>query len=130
MSTPQWVQHISGQGEKWEVSSLRLTVDGDPTVQWLVKDPVHKGYLHYLPRSEYRLCDPPEQWEDVTDRCSAECWAFDPDNPQADHYNAWLIADRGYTIRSGGYRLRKVRCGKALGINNPDWAFIVERRKT
>ena len=58
----RWVQHKSGQGEKWEVIdsgyasiSAKFPATG-PTSQLI------------LPKSEYVACDPPERWEDVTDR--------------------------------------------------------------
>lgn len=62
----KYVQHISGQGEKWEVEYL----EHDYPHLWRVKDHQDKNpYSNscaWLPKSEYRLCDPPEEWEDVT----------------------------------------------------------------
>lgn len=62
----QWVQHISGQGEKWKVEEQY----GD--TQWKVirgtpKNPHSMGMsYHYLPISEYRLCEPPwTKWEPI-----------------------------------------------------------------
>lgn len=53
----KWVQHISGEGRKYQVNGHNelagvYGVDG--------------GF--YLPTFEYKPCDPPERWEDVTDR--------------------------------------------------------------
>lgn len=52
----RYVQHISGQGEKWEVKKE----DG---YTWCVNN---NRLLCHVPKSEYRLCEPPEEWEDVT----------------------------------------------------------------
>lgn len=58
----KWVQHISGQGEKWEV-----TKDKQPMLCWRVKLKDDRAiYYGLFPRSEYHLCDSPEQWENVT----------------------------------------------------------------
>ena len=60
MTTTRWVQHIlNKEGEKWAVL-------GELPVQWIVQQ--GEGMIpSILPKLEYRLCDPPEQWEDVTD---------------------------------------------------------------
>lgn len=55
----QYVQHISGQGEKW-----RVTTGGEFETCWNAIS--SSGQVFNLPKSEYRLCDPPEEWEDVT----------------------------------------------------------------
>lgn len=57
MSVIRWVQHISGQGEKWEVT------DNSCSLCWHTLGGT--GALH-LPKSEYVLCEPPERWVDVT----------------------------------------------------------------
>jgi hypothetical protein len=54
----QYVQHISGQGEKWLVYS-------EYTDGWKVL-----GRTYFLPKSEYRLCEPSERWVDVTGECT------------------------------------------------------------
>ena len=62
-----WVQHISGQGAKWEVESY-----GHLTSAWGVKGTGPDVLTLYLPTSEYRLCEPPtlpETWTDVTAHC-------------------------------------------------------------
>lgn len=65
MGEKRWVQHISGQGEKWEVQEEY----GD--TQWKVVRIIPKASqkigmtFHYLPKSEYRLCETPERWERV-----------------------------------------------------------------
>lgn len=135
MKTKQWVQHISGQGERWEVAKLDAPGDAQFNVQWVVEDKAHREYLHYLPKSEYRLCDPPEQWEDVT----AECDSVESAREIPKHFcggiarRSEMLFERN-SIHGMSYRLRKIEvnfigkdrthgCEKGM-------AFIVERRKT
>lgn len=56
----QWVQHFSGQGEKWEVLN-------DYPTEFIVRAQKSTTYRHSFPKSEYRPCPPPEQWEVVKD---------------------------------------------------------------
>jgi len=59
----KWVQHKSGQGEKWEVDSFY----DDHEMFWRV--PMKPGVadlVYRLPKSEYIECDPPERWEECT----------------------------------------------------------------
>lgn len=65
MSESRWVQHISGQTKKWELYDAEYNHDSR-VPDWLVKRPSGN---HYLPKSEYVLCDPPEIWLDVTKAC-------------------------------------------------------------
>lgn len=57
----QYVQHISGQGKKWKVRGDPFTTywDCDPF------DPADVGLIIRLPKADYRLCDPPEDWRRV-----------------------------------------------------------------
>lgn len=69
MADRQYVQHISGQGEKWELSG-RLYNEEQNFYDWQVaaKPPKANDELayHYLPKSEYRLCEPPgPEWEPI-----------------------------------------------------------------
>ncbi|MDH5738707.1 MAG: hypothetical protein OEY77_00110 [Nitrospira sp.] len=73
MNEKQWVQHMSGKGEKWMVWSGTeqpgwmypgCQVDADR--EWCVCGSGSVVPSHLLPKSEYRLCAPPEEWEDVT----------------------------------------------------------------
>ena len=66
----KYVQHISGQGEKWEVWVPTDGGDYDDKKQWLVKEPTQSTLIYYLPRSEYREVLAPEKWVDVTEQCS------------------------------------------------------------
>ena len=97
----QYVCHISGQGEKWQVNHVGSY---DYQVQGC-------GNIHYLPKSEYRLCPAPEVWLDVTE-------SFDPKD------------DYAITINPG-YRLRKVPICTGDGYKHEptkQWAFIVEKK--
>ena len=119
----QWVQHISGQGEKWEVDeSMPKWMSAPYTVQpeeWFVKSNISSVGGHLLPKSEYRLCDPPEVWEDVTEKCTfdASCG----------------LTDDGFGMDYKRYRLRKVQLATPLsnevGLYRNQWAFIVEKQK-
>jgi hypothetical protein len=56
----QYVQHISGQGKRWEV------IPGDDPEEYAVKDPDRKHRYYFLPVSEYVPCPsagwpPPEE---------------------------------------------------------------------
>lgn len=125
MDRKLWVQHISGQGEKWEVAA-----QGKST-EWAVDDKGGTGY-HYLPRSEYVPCDPPGEWEDVTGECS---WEKHPCDYDEKWRSEWYVKHGGARVEgdSKRYRLRKVKVewfwGVTLGEAKAGWAFIVERMK-
>lgn len=88
MSDSRWVQHISGQGEKWKV-------DRENDYQWGIV-PRESGIgFHYLPKSEFILCDPPEVWKDVTKECTVE------DGGE-------ILHGFSYTMIEHGYRRRKI----------------------
>lgn len=53
----RWVQHISGQGEKWEVDESTHHM----TNEWPVKKCNGSTTLYYLPKCEYRECPPPRR---------------------------------------------------------------------
>lgn len=57
-----WVQHVSGQGVRWKVIA-------DRPLEWRVAitGTDGSGDFHCLPKSEYRECDPPVPWKDVTE---------------------------------------------------------------
>lgn len=104
------MQHISGQGDKWEVVVKRT----EYAEYWVVKAAGGATALH-IPCDEYRVCDPPEQWEDVTNECYAES----------------VTNDRVRIMLHGENILRQaqeVRIRKIDGMHNGP-AFIVERKK-
>ncbi len=106
MNKKQWVQHISGVGEKWEV----LT---EEQRHWRTKD---GDIFMWLPKSEYRLCEPPEVWRDVTEECVV--------------IGGVILSHQGADVNAAdGYRLCKVR---VYPYRQPTeittWAFIVEQK--
>lgn len=115
--TKQWVQHMSGQGEKWEISQ-------EYEDSWSVnRKTVLSVARHWLPKSEYRLCTPPEVWKDVTEECVASTNA------------ALAVHHRGKVCTHGGvgypevYKLRKVKI-ELYHEGRSFWAFIVEQKVT
>jgi hypothetical protein len=110
----RYVIHISGQGEKWEV--LR-----DNSIGYVVNCGGHHSACT-LPKSEYRLCESPERWVDVT----ADC-AFIPDSTAAE-FCLEVQGKESFT----GYRLRKVQVYGSPNDarrDDPQWAFIIEKRE-
>jgi hypothetical protein len=116
MST-RYVQHVSGQGEKWEV--LEETQPQGLSKCWTVRDTEflvrakdNPRAWHILPKSEYRLVEPPERWVDVTARCTVEQGAIY-------HNGKRMFWDNGFRP--------VLKQGKS--INAVDWCFLVERRE-
>ncbi len=116
----QYVQHISGQGEKFLITDYPDPIY--PTeAYWRV---VEGALTYWLPRGEYRLCEPPEQWVDVTEQCVT-----------GTIYQGIAIGTQQITgSPASGYRLRKIRIwidGTELGqaVKVQQWAFIVERKE-
>lgn len=123
MKEVKWVQHISGEGEKWEVSGRLYNSANEADWQVIAKN--EKDDHHYLPKSEYRLCDPPEVWEDVTDQCEITPTGF-VRIINADGTHTYIEHDKGYRFskvpRCPHHVMPPAECiGKA---------FIVERRKS
>jgi len=117
----QWVQHISGQGEKWKVTH-------ENEIGFIVS---HKGiqYACTLPKSEYRLCEPPEKWVDCTETCTFKHGVL-LDHPEEGRHG-WTVFTCETTVLQGQYRMRKVHFkGVQLGEAKPGWAFIVEKKET
>jgi hypothetical protein len=118
MKEKRYVQHISGQGQKWEVVCER----SDEWAVWMQD----KKDMHYIPLSEYRLCDTPEVWEDVTE--------YIEPSPVSGN---WSNVQNGNTVlgvSEPDYRIRKVSVfAFARPIIDPAQremcAFVVEKRK-
>ena len=104
MNKKRYVQRISGQGEKW------LIITEVPH-GWKVAiaDGRAMGTETWFPKSEYRLCDPPEGWEDVSGSYEAYQVPYD-----VLHYN--------------DLRLRKIDL--TYEHCNHTHAFVIERRKS
>ena len=125
----RWVRHKSGQGEKWKVRDCSYNANLRNRTWVIDCDFKISSNCMELPRSEYILTDPPEEWQDVTGEFHAtEKW------PSMTHSMSNGISgpeDKMFWIPSdhhdGTLMLRKVdvtyeACKYAH-------AFIVERRK-
>ena len=115
MSEKRWVQHKSGQGEKWEVRED----ERDFPHLWNCRD--HQDNIGdlWLPKSEYVICDPPEQWEDVTDACHQTGLILFWSQGVLDHP---IYDDSGFIKKD--FRFIKID-----GMHNGP-AFIVERKRS
>lgn len=125
MSEHQYVQHISGQGERWLLQD-KTGYNSQTHVDWCVH---RDGYgTLFLPKSEYVPIEPPEVWTDVTAECD-----YDADGaicgPPYEVGGSPIIGN----IRQGEglqkYRLRKVQLGIASALGGIPWAFIVEKKE-
>lgn len=133
----KWVQHQSGQGEKWEVYD-----EGDRV--WMCSQKRYHGLslpgLH-LPKSEYIEVPALEVWEDITDKL-----ILISASPSGDWFDQWKMPDREeYAVIANakdGYRLRKMTASvttvkpdpmdpsaSRLMVNEHKDVFIVEKRK-
>jgi hypothetical protein len=117
----KYVQHKSGQGEKWKVYE-------ESYLNWFCMPlkPSEEG-RHYLPKSEYLEVPAPEVWKDVT----SECETFEDD---AFNGLSHKRVSRYQTTRwgDGFYRLRKVPICTGNGPGHKvteQWAFIVEKKQ-
>ena len=121
----RYVQHISGQGKKWELTNDgRQCNDQLDHPAWATLEDCEKPtFVLFLPKSEYRLCDPPDNWVDVT----RECGLIAP--------NTQAIVRANKAIVMGNicpdYRFRRVHVWKNVaGIPcEPFEAFIVEQNQ-
>lgn len=102
----RYVQHISGQGKKWEVMEPKeaANVMGIPCLddEWPVQSNDGRGW-HSLPKSEYNLLPPVKRWVDVTAECSAQFENIIHAKPGG---LVPLIRTNGRLV--DGYRLRRV----------------------
>ena len=121
----RYVQHISGQGERWIIAS-------ETGLRWRVKATVDRDYQKdlELPKSEYKECEPPERWVDVTERCDMGKVQLGFKADLYDHhehgYSSFAVFNRE------DYRLRKVQLHEASPgavISKLQWAFLVEKRQ-
>jgi hypothetical protein len=125
MKEKQWVCHISGQGEKWEVSEWDNKC-------WITEQGtgMHSD-KYFLPKSEYRLCEPPEVWRDVTGECELLRVGYTGEWTTLVHRHAnsvqeIIIGSPNHIV--SGYRLRKVHLWTQ--DDGRKWAFIVEQEVT
>ena len=123
----QYVQHKSGVGEKWELAAMQQSPNWKA---WVAPHNEKDGGLLYLPKSEYLICEPPEEWRDVTGRLTAGI----PGN----FWQYWNDGGPGMLAINNelGYRLRKVPVVQVDHIEtrsisipySVQWAFIVEKK--
>ena len=115
----KYVQHISGQGEKWELATYQC--EESDSHLWAVEVP-GKMLCAYVPKSEYREVPPPEVWRDITSECeiqkNGELWHM------AEHKRSGISAISLYGV-TAGYRLRKVFLQR---LDDPEWVFKVEKK--
>ena len=117
MDKQRWVQHVSGQGEKWKVAQ-------EYQERWDCPVPtgsVGVSLVTMLPKSEYVLCAPPERWVNVTWECEIRPTEI---VHQLKDFNRIVLGTHCSLYE--GYRLRKVHC-KCL--DSTDWSIIVEKRE-
>ena len=120
MGGTQWVQHISGQGEKWELDGASPR-EYDRGIDWCVKAK-SEGQKHWLPKSEYVICEPPERWVDVSQECTVV----------EEHDRSQRLRHDGKTIFATAweglrYKIRKVQIEREYP-QDKQCAFIVEKK--
>ena len=107
----KWVQHKSGQGERWEVANEWHEI-------WDCTPLLACRYAIYLPKSEYVEVSPPKVWEDVTEMITVQVKADSCSIGYRDgHPMLWC---------SQGYRIMKV---KGYDVKPTGWAFVMEAAK-
>ena len=118
MTTPRYVQHISGQGTRWQVKEGAIEDDCDV---WFIEGK-GRAYNLWLPKSEYALCDPPERWVNVTADVVVE---------HRLEFSELVHNGQVVKVRDGSYRLRKVDvCYPVERTHRSTCAFIVEKVET
>lgn len=114
----QYVQHISGQGEKWKLRDCKYN-ENNNNKTWVIDAEFNiSSNCMELPRSEYKICTPPEEWEDVTNDCE-----FNDDLHHLVCEKSRAVAGQ-YVGIVPHYRFRKID-GCYRGS-----CFIVEKRKS
>ncbi len=91
----QYVQHMSGQGEKWHVLV-------ENAHDWIVETPPGSLSNYHLPKSEYGLCEPLGRWVDVTK---------DTRRRRSDGFNGSPVVDHGMFITHEFTDIAKLICG-------------------
>ena len=100
MDEKRWVCHISGQGEKWEVVCDGLSESDE----WRTIAPGRESYW-ILPKSEYRLCEPPEVWTEVPiefieQGMSGKCLRFFRHANNEENLGSIVFYCNGYRVKS------------------------------
>lgn len=121
----QYVQHMSGKGEIWEV---------DASYEWkdcyaIWKSKTDRDHF-FLPRSEYHEIPAPEFWTDVTEGCSYESdGAILGPQESSNVLGNPIIGSLGKSANRLDYRLRKVQFHEISkdSFDYKKWVFIVEK---
>jgi hypothetical protein len=111
----RYVQHISGQGEKWKV-------EFENPGAWGVSSQPAGACI--FPKSEYVLVAPPERWVNVTENCS-----ISPDIPSGLLVLTDLTTVNRVAKIEPNYRLCKVRTYVADSRVAAQSVFLIERRE-
>lgn len=119
----QYVQHISGTGQRWPLQEASLQNPRSFPV-WFVYDPMDRSQSFTLPKSEYSRCEPSEVWVDVTEECELY---FQPKDSLLCHLGTRVC-------EQNGYRLRRVQfeTPHKFGVTTLHqivWAFLVEKKQ-
>lgn len=111
MNEEQWVQSIySKDAKKWRVAH-----DGPVRVsQYVVYGDTTQ--LHYLPKSEYAPCEPPERWVNVTGEM------LTAPIPSCFHAGTW-----GGLYTAPGYRARMVEVN-IVERDGKTWVLVLEKK--
>lgn len=129
----RYVQHSSGQGEKYPLYEVDWTsiTQSNRLDYWIVNGPT-KQFI--LPRSDYHLCEPPEIWVDVTSECEIPIFT----RPEyKDHCEVWHKGTRLFVVGNElvtGYRLSKVKLAEYHAtwdegkVVKERWALIAEKK--
>ena len=111
----QYLQHISGQGEKWALHRNYTQANSHPEATVYVVDNKTPGCPDLrLPRSEYVLCEPPVVWKDVTAECGID------DRGAVMHHGR-------LTITANGYRRSKALIDPGYPRKR-QWVIIIEQK--
>ena len=125
MKLRRYVRHVSGQGKRWALKDSLLNDMADEHFEyWVAEAGQCKEY--HLPRCEYRLCDPPEEWEDVTIEFCTESSGLVANKVRHGCAPSASIEIFGHNFRD--HRLRKITVPIVNGLSG--YAFIIERRKS
>ena len=125
MSEKQYVQYKNDpNGTKWEVAL-------DCDIGWLVR--ACPTGMHYLPKSEYIPCAPPERWTDVTELCRVDNAASSCDRGRLSILHRGLnevsSTDIFHPAQVHNYRVTKRQLPPKEAVDPGQWAFIVEKRE-
>lgn len=118
VNSNKWVQHISGQGEKWKLTESSDNLCAAYSV-WRVFPKTEGNFHPVLPKSEYVLCESPEIWKDVTGECEVDR------EGSITHHGFPTVPTSGYRRRKVAVELRSSECYEPV-----KFAIIIEQKVT